>query len=137
MTVHVEAVEPGTAVQIWPRVRDMIDVALAVCDEPMPEDILVRLGDGRYLLWIAIDDESGNIIAAMTTEITKGRNGRVCWMCQCGGDRMQDWSRFHVKIEEYAKAERCVKVVLEGRRGWERVLEGYHVRSVRLEKVLR
>jgi hypothetical protein len=137
MTVHVEAVEPGTAVQIWPRVRDMIDAGLSVCDEPMPNDILARLGDGRILLWIAIDDESTNIIAAMTTELVKGRNGLVCWMCQCGGERMQDWARFHTKIEEYAKSERCVKVVLEGREAWQRVLEGYRVRSVRLEKVLR
>lgn len=136
MTVHVEAVEPGTARQYWPRVMDMIDAGLAVCDELMPADMVDRIGAGKTLLWIAIDDANGNIIAAMTTELVPMRSGLVCWMCQCGGDRMQDWSRFHVKVEEYARAEGCVRVVLKGRPGWARVLEGYRIRNVTLEKVL-
>jgi hypothetical protein len=136
MPVIVEAVEPGTAVQIWPRVRDMIDAGLSVCDELMPEDILERLANGKTLLWVAIEEANGIIIAAMTTELVKQRSGLTCWMCQCGGSRMGDWSRFHVKIEEYARVEGCVSVVLDGREGWKRILEGYEVRSVRLEKVL-
>lgn len=136
MTVHVEAVEPGMASGLWPRVSDMIDVGYMAGDDLMPPDMLERIRYGRVLLWIAIDDENGNILAAMTTELVLMRSGLVCWMCQCGGDRMQDWSRFHVKVEEYAKAERCVRVVLRGRAGWERVLEGYKVRAVQLEKVL-
>ena len=136
MTVLVEAVEPHLASTIWPRVRDMIDVGYQVCDDVMPEDIVERIRYAKLVLWIAIDDENGNIIASMTTELVPMRSGLVCWMCQCGGDRMQDWSRFHTKIEEYARAEHCVKVVLRGRRAWERVLEGYRVRSVQLEKVL-
>jgi len=131
----VEAVEPGTAAAIWPRVRDMIDMGYAACDEIMPSDLVERIAIGRILLWAAID-EAGNIVAAMTTELVPMRSGLVCWMCQCGGDRMQDWKRFHVKVEEYAREERCVRVVLKGRPGWERVLEGYRVRNVTLEKVL-
>lgn len=136
MPVVVEAVEPGTAVQVWPRVVDMIDAGLAVCDEVMPEDILDRVGSGKMLLWVAIEEANGIILAAMTTQLVKQRSGLVCWMCQCGGDRMRDWSRFHTKIEEYARVEGCVSVVLEGRRAWARILEGYEVRSVRLEKIL-
>lgn len=114
----------------------MIDSGLAVCDELMPGDILDRIANGRMLLWIAIDDDGGNIIAAMTTELVRMRSGLVCWMCQCGGDRMQDWSRFHVKVEEYARAEGCVKVRIKGRPGWEKVLNGYRRCDVTLEKVL-
>ena len=137
MPILVEAVEPGTAVQVWPRVVEMIDRGLEVCDEVMPEDMLDRLGSGKMLLWVAIEEANGIIHAAMTTQLVKQRSGLVCWMCQCGGERMRDWSRFHVKIEEYAKAEGCVKVVLEGRSGWLKILEGYTVRSVRLEKALK
>lgn len=136
MTVHVEAVEPTLASSIWERVRGMIDIGYMAGDDLMPGDMLERIRYGRTVLWIAIDDEDGNILAAMTTELVPMRSGLVCWMCQCGGDRMQDWKRFHLKIEEYAKAEGCVKVVLRGRAGWERVLEGYKVRTVQLEKVL-
>lgn len=136
MTVHVEAVEPYTATSIWERVRDMIDVGYLAGDDTMPADILEQIRYARIVLWIAIDDENGNIIAAMTTEVVPMRSGLVCWMCQCGGDRMQDWSRFHVKIEEYARAEGCGKVVLRGRRAWEKVLTGYRIRTVQLEKIL-
>lgn len=137
MQVLVEAVEPSLAGSIWSRVRDMIDVGYMAGDDLMPEDMLERIRYGKTLLWVAIDDDVGNILAAMTTELIPMRSGLVCWMCQCGGERMQDWSRFHVKIEEYAKAEQCVKVVLRGRSAaWGRVLEGYKVRTVQLEKVL-
>jgi hypothetical protein len=136
MTVHVEAVEPQLASSIWERVRGMIDIGYMAGDDFMPTDMLERIRYGRTVLWIAIDDEDGNILAAMTTELVPMRSGLVCWMCQCGGDRMQDWSRFHTKIEEYAKAEGCVKVTLRGRDGWRGVLKGYRVRTVQLEKVL-
>jgi hypothetical protein len=136
MSVIVAAIEPGTARSIWPRVSDMIDMGFAACDEIMPVDLVERIGSGKVMLWVAIEEDSGNIVAAMTTELVPMRSGLVCWMCQCGGDRMQDWKRFHIKVEEYARAERCVRVVLKGRPGWERVLEGYRVRNVTLEKVL-
>lgn len=136
MTIHVEAVEPGVASSIWDRVSGLIDVGYMAGDDVMPADMLERIRYGKVVLWIAIDDEGGNILAAMTTELVPMRSGLVCWMCQCGGDRMQDWSRFHVKIEEYAKAEGCGKVVLRGRVGWKKLLEGYQVRTVQLEKVL-
>lgn len=134
--IHVEAVEPHLASTIWPRVHDMIDSGYAASDDTMPEDIVERVRYARIVLWIAIDDTNGNIVAAMTTELVPMRSGLVCWMCQCGGDRMQDWSRFHTKIEEYARAEQCVKVILRGRPGWKKMLEGYRVRSVQLEKAL-
>lgn len=141
MAVIVACVEPGTAHQVWPRVADMIEVGYAAGDDFMPDDILERIRYGKLLLWIAIDDVNGEIYAAMTTELVRMRSGLVCWMCQCGGDRMIDWSRFHTEIEEYAKKEGCVKVALRGRAGargqcgWERVL-GYKVRTVQLEKTL-
>ena len=91
---------------------------------------------GKVLLWIAIEEDGGEIHAAMTTELVPMRPGLVCWMCQCGGDRMLDWSRFHTEIEDYAKKEGCVKVILRGRSGWRRILPGYSVKTVQLEKTL-
>jgi len=135
-TIVVTAIEPHMASNLWPRVRDLIDVGYAVGDNFMPENILEQIRYGTILLWIAIDEETGHIHAAMTTELVAMRCGLVCWMGQCSGDRMQDWSKFHVKIEEYARDEGCVKVVLKGRRGWENILDGYRVRTVQLEKVI-
>lgn len=133
----VSAVKPELAGAIWPGVRSMIDIGYAVGDDFMPENILDDICAGRVLLWIACDDTTGQIHASMTTELVKMRSGLVCWMRQCSGDRMRDWVDFHIQIEEYAKAEGCVKTVLRGRLGWERVLEGYTVSAVQLEKVLK
>lgn len=134
--IVVAAIEPDTAARVWPDVRDMIDVGYAVGDDFVPSDILDDISAGRVVLWVAIDDGTGKVHAAMTTELVPMRSGLVCWMRQCAGDRMREWSDFHVKIEEYARTEGCVKTVLRGRLGWERVLPGYKVRSVQLEKVL-
>lgn len=102
----------------------------------MPEDLPDQIAAGKVLIWVAVDDETGVVHAAMTTELIPMRAGLVCWMGQCGGERMRDWSHFHTQIEEYARAEGCVKTLLKGRGGWERVLEGYKILTVTLEKVL-
>jgi hypothetical protein len=133
--VIVECIAPSLIPSIWDRVRPMIDAAFAASDELLPLDLLDRLVSGRVQLWAAIED-TGEILAAMTTELVPMRSGLVCWMCQCGGSKVHEWSKFIAKVEEYARAEGCVKVVLRGRQGWRGILDGYRVRNVQLEKVL-
>jgi hypothetical protein len=136
MTIVVTALSPDTAAAQWPALRGMIDVGYAAGGDFMPEDLPNQITEGKVLLWIAVDDETAVVHAAMTTELIPMRCGLVCWMGQCAGDRMRDWSKFHTQIEEYARDEGCVKVVLKGRRGWERILDGYKIRTVTLEKAL-
>jgi len=136
MGIVVTAIEPEMASRVWPDVAGMIDVGYAVGDDFVPENILEEIRYGRVVLWVAVDDGTAVVHAAMTTELVPMRSGMVCWMRQCAGNRMRDWADFHVQIEEYARKEGCVKTVLRGREGWERVLPGYKVRSVQLEKVL-
>jgi hypothetical protein len=45
------------------------------------------------------------------------------------------WPLFE-RIEQYAKDEGCSAIRLYGRKGWERVLDGYKVEHVILEKAL-
>lgn len=136
MTLICTALAPDVAAAQWPRLRPLIDEGFAAGGDFMPEDLSQQISEGKVLLWVALDDENGAVHAAMTTELIPMRCGLVCWMGQCAGSGMQNWSHFHTQIEEYAKAEGCVKVVLKGRFGWERVLEGYKVRTVTLEKAL-
>lgn len=136
MTIICTALEPSAAASQWPVLRPLIDVGYAAGGDFMPEDLPNQIADGKILVWVAVDDETANVHAAMTTELIRMRCGLVCWMGQCGGDRMRDWSHFHVKIEEYARDEGCVKTILKGRFGWEGILKDYKIRTVTLEKVL-
>lgn len=136
MAVIVTALSPDMAASQWPALRGMIDVGYAAGGDFMPEDLPDQIAAGKVLVWVAIDDETAKVLTVVTTELIPMRIGLVCWIGQCGGERMREWVRFIVKIEEYARAEGCAKTIIRGRFGWERVLEGYKVRTVMLEKAL-
>lgn len=125
---------PDKAHHFWHVVEGMIDRGYAPGDDIMPKDLLERIEANHVQLWLAVKD--GLILAAMTTELVPMRSGLACWMCQCGGEHLPDWVHLHKEIEEFAKREGCVKVILRGRAGWMRLLDGYRVRTVQLEKAL-
>lgn len=136
MTVIVTALSPDVAISQWPALRAMVDLGFAVGGEIMPEDFLDRVRDGKVLLWVAIDDETATVLTVVTTALVRMRSGLVCWIGQCSGTRMREWVGFISKIEEYARAEGCVKTVLQGRDGWRGILKDYQLRTVTLEKAL-
>jgi hypothetical protein len=125
-------VPPGMVRQIFPLVVEWLDQGYAAADEYLPDDLLPWLERGAGQLWIATRE--GLIVAALTTSLVKARCGLVCRMVGAGGTDVHSWKRFHYRIEEYARAEGCVKVVSEGRPGWARVLEGYRITRLCLEK---
>lgn len=127
-------IPPADVSKIWAGpVRDLIDAGFASADLPMPADIEEQLAAGTRLLWVVVAKES-KIVAAMLTQLFEMRSGRVCKMMECGGSRLHEWKSFRSEIERYAKAEGCVRVIVEGRPGWSRVLTDYRVMGVVLEK---
>lgn len=125
---------PDRAGDLWPACRDWIQAAYDEADEIMPEDILARFANRTMLLWVVTIDNV--LAAAMTTMIITKKSGKVYSMTACGGHDLKEWQAFHTKIEAHARAEGCIKVILEGRPGWGRALEGYKVARHVLEKVL-
>lgn len=136
MTAICTALAPEVAASQWARLGPMVDEGFAAGGDFMPEDFEKRVAAGTVLIWVAMDDTTGEVLTAVTTELIPMRLGLVCWIGQCAGTRMREWVHFIAKIEEYARAEGCVKSVVKGRFGWEGVLDGYKVRTVTLEKVL-
>lgn len=124
----------GDVAKIWSgTVRDMIDAGFAANDVPMPEDMLEQLSSGARQLWLAVAADA-RIHAAMLTAVYAMRSGKMLKMMECGGSGMHTWLPLRAKIEEYAKAQGCDRVMVEGRMGWRGVLRDYRITGVTLEK---
>lgn len=113
----------------------MIEKAYKDSDQDVPFNILSDLTKGRRLLWLAVD-ENEDIIAAMLTQLFNMVSGKMCKMQECGGERMQEWKHLRKRVEDYARAEGCTRVMLEGRLGWARIMPDYEQVAVVLEKRL-
>lgn len=94
-------------------------------------DIERQVLSGDQLLWLAISD---HIEAAATTHLVKTGGKPVCVLTACSGHQRDRWLPLFSKIEKYAKDEGASCMRIYGRPGWQRVLTGYRVEHVILEK---
>lgn len=136
MGIGLAALPPDAVVAMWGALRPMLERGFDAGASLMPDDFLDEVKAGKVLVWCAAEQETANIVSVATTRLVPMRGGLVCWICQCSGEHMANWLHFIGRLEAYAKAEGCVRTIIQGRRGWERVLgdEGYRVRTVQLEK---
>lgn len=127
MSVDLLCVSPHDVLKVWPLASGLIRAAIERTElgdfESIEKDVLA----GDQLLWLAISD---HIEAAATTHLSRN----VCTLTACSGHQRERWLPLFAKIEKYAKDEGCRAMRLIGRRGWERVLEGYRCEFVVLEK---
>jgi hypothetical protein len=121
-------VNPTDVLKVWPLARDLIRSAIERTKLSEFADVETDVLSGDQLLWLAISDR---VEAAATTHLSRG----VCTLTACGGHQMERWLPLFDRIEKYAKDEGC-KMRIYGRPGWQRVLNGYHVEHVILEKQL-
>lgn len=129
MSVDLVCVAPKDVSQVWPYAGGMIRAAIERTDLSAFEDIEKDVFAGEQLLWLAISD---HIEAAATTHLSRN----TCTLTACSGHQRERWLPLFARIEKYAKDEGCHTMRLYGRKGWERVLDGYHVEHVVLEKDL-
>ena len=126
MSVDLLCVNPADIQKTWPLARDLIRAAIERTGLSDFADIEKDVLAGDQLLWLAISDR---VEAAATTHLSRG----VCTLTACSGHQMERWLPLFSTIEKYAKDEGC-KMRIYGRPGWQRVLTGYHVEHVVLEK---
>lgn len=127
--MNLVCVDPEQVFDFWPHARSLIKAAIDATGLSEFKDIEDQVLSGDQLLWLAW---SGKIEAAATTHLTKG----VCTLTACSGENRERWLPLFEKIEKYAKDEGCTTMRIFGRKGWQRVLDGYHVEHVILEKAL-
>jgi hypothetical protein len=114
-------------------VRDRLKAAINRTELSSFDDLEADVLTGMQLVWLAWDGKE--IMAVATTQLVKPRN-KVCVLTACAGRDRDQWLPLFAKIEQYAKDEGCTKMRIYGRKGWIRVLDGYYVEHVILEKAL-
>jgi hypothetical protein len=130
--VELICVDPKRVHEIWPHVVHLIHGAVKRTNLSHTLDIDDDILHGHGLLWLACD--GSKILAAMTTSLVSTDRDKVCILTACGGEEMKQWLPLLRKIEAYAKDEGCGCVRIYGRKGWARVLDGYRVEHVILER---
>jgi hypothetical protein len=129
MSVDLLCVNPADVQKVWPLARDLICTAIERTELSDFADIEKDVLSGEQLLWLAISDR---VEAAATTRLSRN----VCTLTACSGHQRERWLPLFARIEKYAKDEGCSTMRIYGRKGWERVLDGYKAEYVILEKSL-
>lgn len=90
---------------------------------------------GAMLMWIALDKT--DILATCVTQICEANGEKFCMIVAIGGHDMSAWFGLLPQLEEYASKENCKRMVLIGRKGWQRQLgSDYRLDRVTLSKEL-
>ena len=116
---------------IWHRVAGLVQRAIDVEQEYTLEEIYYSLTAGMHQLWVAGDAEKIEAIL-----ITKLMNS-ICYVELCAGKGMA-CTKYLKIVEEWARQAGCNKIVVMGRRGWERALKkkNYKFKNIVLAKEL-
>lgn len=136
-SARLSCIDPATVRIAWPLARDFIKRAVERVGLSDFEVIESEVLDGEQLLWLAWSEGSPPTVeAAATTQLVSANGQLICVIVCCGGRDRRRWLGFLEQIEAYARAEGAVKTRIYGRKGWERVLEGYRSKCVVLERGL-
>ena len=122
--------DPAQVSGFWPHAKHLIKSAIENTGLSEFYSIEKDVLTGKQLLWLAWNGQA--IEAAATTQLFNS----VCILTACGGYQRERWLHLFTRIEQYAKDEGCKIMRIYGRKGWERVLDGYRVQHVILEKGL-
>lgn len=120
----------------WTKVAPVLDRA---CDRSdgryAVDDVLAALLRRDMQLWIAADDPSdGAVEAACITEIIAYPREKRCGLVFCAGRAPACWLHHLDVIEAWARDQGCAALELQGRPGWERLLDGWEKTHVLLRK---
>jgi GNAT superfamily N-acetyltransferase len=129
-------VPPERAGEFLPLAARFIDAAMARGGLSDADGVHDDVRAGTSLLWLAVDAEA-RIVGAGVTKLMMSRGAKICFIVAWGCDDHARCAHLLAAIEDFARAEGCVAVRLEGRPGWARALrDHYRTKAVILEKVL-
>lgn len=126
---------PEMAGDAFPHLRKMIEEGYAAGDQVLPANFEDELQAGTILLWVAMNMYHAPI-AAMATRFVDRISGRTLRILSVGGESMAIWKHLMGELEKHAKAEGCVKIEAQARKGWLRHLDGFSADQVIIQKRL-
>ncbi|MBR1219437.1 hypothetical protein JQ557_15645 [Bradyrhizobium sp. U87765 SZCCT0131] len=127
-------VPPERVALVWPHVEGFLGAACARSGDWTLEALRGALDRVEMLLWVLWDGEAFR--AAAVTEVMIVPRGKICRIVVCGGRRATSWPHALAPIEAYARELGCTAMRVDGRRGWQRVLDNYAMQWITLEKRL-
>jgi hypothetical protein len=123
----------------WPHIEPHIRSGCeAVTTEVTPEFIHAEALVDRRMLWVVFETDSPfPFLGAASIGSRKTKDGIVVFVDAIGGRDREKWlPEYLAELEAQAKGIGATKIELEGRPGWQRVLIGYRLARVVMEKVL-
>ena len=99
------------------------------------EQLLADVEAGKVLVWIVSRDEK--IVGVFTVRVIESG---VRWILieDCAGDDLASWIMPALNaVETWARELGATQIVIEGRKGWERMLRPYGYESKRIQAVKR
>ncbi len=119
---------------IWKYAAPHIERSLEYADGKYDLASVKELLDSRSAqLWLEMDEL---IESAAVTQIHVYPLKKVCTVMFAGGQNLEKFKTNIRRIEEWAKAQGCDAVDVIGRKGWEKVLNGYKQIHTTLSKSL-
>ena len=113
---------------IWPDVAAVLEKSVDTAKGKFTvHDVLPRIMDETYVLWVVVDrDKNDEIIAGITTRLIGYPQGTAMAMDWIGGKRMVEWlPMVQSTLSEYAKNHGCKYLEGYGRKAWGRWLGKY------------
>lgn len=113
--------------KVWQHVAPLLNKAVRLSPE------IIRINDvyeaslkGAYVVWVALDEESGEFIGVITTRIIDYPRRKALAMDFIGGSRMKEWlAMAQEAIEEHARRNDCSHLEGYGRRAWSKFLKPF------------
>lgn len=130
---------PADAAFLWPEVRPHIKRALdrEGSGRYLPEDVLRFALNGKVKLWVAWNQATTEIEAAIVTEIVIYPQLKDLRIWLVGGGNMRAWiAEARDTLEAFGRAQGCAYAVGAMRKGWLRVGNGYKQTGICFEKDL-
>ena len=104
------------------------------------DELLQELNDGSAQLWVAWKEPRDAVVrqaeAVLVTYIVVSKAAKVCQLWLCSGTDRENWKHHMGTIEAWARHEGCTALEAVARPGWKKVLNGFKLTHVILEKRL-